>query len=117
MDASIFLKAIGFAALGAMSAVLAIFGYAFTTGGTPSDDGPRALIAEFLGFCVGFTLLYWSFTLQEKNFQWALRGLSVLAMLAALILSAYFANTPEVSEATDGEPTGFKNKLTNIDPD
>jgi hypothetical protein len=98
----------------ALFAVLAMFGHAFQTGGSPSDDGPRALIAEFLGLWIGFSFLVWSFTVAGRTTQWTLRGMAVFAALAGFALSTHFSDTTEVPETPDKEPTGFKNDTTDL---
>lgn len=108
------LKAIMVAAVAAFCGVLTIFSWAFKTGEAPSDDGPQALIAEFLGLWIGFFLLIWSFMVEGRSLEWALRGVAALAAVVGFSLSAYFANTKEISETPDKEPTGFKNDTTGI---
>ena len=93
-------------------AVLIIFRDALRTGEDPSDDGPRALIAQSLGLWIGCNLLGWSFIVDGKFTQWALRGAAVAAALAGAGLSAHYANTTEVPETPDEEPTGFKSDAT-----
>jgi hypothetical protein len=87
----------------ALAAALAMFRYAFQTGESPSDDGPRALVAEFLGYWVGFILLTWSFTVAGKTVQWTLRGVAAFAALAGILLSNHFSDTTEVPETPDKE--------------
>jgi hypothetical protein len=108
------LKFVLIALASAFFAALAMFRYAFRTGESPSDDGPRALIAEFLGLWIGCILLIWSFTVARKTLEWTLRGVAGLCAIAGYGLSAYFANTTEVPETGDKEPTGFKNKTTDL---
>jgi hypothetical protein len=98
----------------AVCAALTMFRYAFTTGESPSDDGPRALIVEFLGWCICFACLIWSFTIDGKTLQWTLRGVAALAAFAGVGLSVYFSGSTEVPEKPDKEPTGFKNKSTDL---
>jgi len=76
--------------------------------------GPRAVVAEFLGSWVGTLLLIWSFTVSGRLLVWSLRGSTVAAMLLGVGLSVYFANTTEVPETTEKEPTGFKSDITSI---
>ncbi len=108
------LKFVGILALSAVIAVAAIFRDAFRSGEDPSDDGPRALIADFIGSCVGIALLIWSFTIQGRSLQWTLRGIAVLTVVACSLASSHFANTTEVPETPDREPTGFKNHTTSL---
>jgi hypothetical protein len=68
------LKFVGIAALSALCAVMAIFRDLFRIGEDPSDDGPRALIAQFFGFWIGCNFLLWSFMANGKALQWTLRG-------------------------------------------
>ncbi|MEI9969246.1 MAG: hypothetical protein WDM87_11730 [Terracidiphilus sp.] len=99
---------------GAMAA-LGIARYAFITGEDPSDDGPRALLAEFLGYWAGGFFLFWSFFAQGKFLPWTLRGVAIALALTGLILSLRFASPNEASEARDKEPTGFKKDTTDLD--
>ncbi|MGA7860074.1 MAG: hypothetical protein WCA11_19195, partial [Terracidiphilus sp.] len=108
------LKVVSVAAGAAFGALLTIFGWAFKTSEAPSDDGPRALVAEFLGLWIGFFLLIWSFTVEGRNLQWTLRGVAALAIVAGFGLSACFASTDEVNETSNQEPTGFKNDSTDL---
>ena len=98
----------------AFGAGLGIFRDAFRAGKDPSDDGPRALIAEFFGLWFGFIFLISSFTVDGKNLQWALRAVAAIGAIAGLGISAYFANTTEVPETPDKEPTGFKSDTTSL---
>jgi len=91
-----------------------MFRRAFRTGEDPSDDGPRALISEFVGLWIGGFFLAWSFTVISKNLQWTLRGIGIFAALVGLGLSVYFAGADEVSEDSAKEPTGFKNDSTDL---
>jgi hypothetical protein len=108
------LKLVAIALISAVIAVAAIFRSAFWTGENPSDDGPRALIAEFFGFWIASNFLGWSFIADGKPLQWTLRGAAAAVALAAIGLSAYFANTNEVPETPDKEPTGFKSDTTDL---
>jgi hypothetical protein len=98
----------------AFGAVLGIFRYAFINGKSPSEDGLRALIAEFLGDWIGCFFLIWSFTVAGKTLQWEIRGAAIVAVLIGLGLSAYFTNATEAPDTTDKEPTGFKNNSTSL---
>jgi hypothetical protein len=91
-----------------------MFRRAFRTGEDPSDDGPRALMSEFVGLWIGGFLLTWSFTVMSKNLQWTLRGIGIFAALLGLGLSVYFAGSAEVSEESVKEPAGFKNDTTDL---
>jgi hypothetical protein len=51
---------------------------------------------------------------EGRSLEWALRGVAALAAVVGFSLSAYFANTKEISETPDKEPTGFKNDTTGI---
>jgi hypothetical protein len=93
------IKFIAIALGAAFLAVLGLFRRAFRTGEDPSDDGPRALVAEFIGLWIGTFCLIWSFTVDGKNLQWTLRGIAIAAGLAGLVLSLYFAGNPEVGES------------------
>jgi hypothetical protein len=64
------IKFIAIALGAAFLAVLGLFRRAFRTGEDPSDDGPRALVAEFIGLWIGTFCLIWSFTVDGKNLQW-----------------------------------------------
>jgi hypothetical protein len=55
-----------------------------------------------------------SFTVDSKSLQWTLRGIAVVAALAGMFLSVHFANTTEVPETPDKDPTGFKNDSTSF---
>jgi hypothetical protein len=101
-------------AASAFGAALAMFRYAFDTGEPLSDDGPRALIAEFFGLWIGLSLFIWSFTVAGKAVEWTLRSVAAFCLIAGYGLSAYFGNTTEVPETSDKEPTGFKNKTTEL---
>jgi hypothetical protein len=108
------LKLVVIAVASAFGAAFAMFRHAFDTGEDPSDDGPRALIAEFLGLWIGFSLLTWSFFADGRTLQWTLRGAAGFVVLLAAGLSTYFASTTEVPETPDEEPTGFKNDSTDL---
>src|SRR6266568_799185 len=108
------LKFVALAVGSAFIAILSVFRGALRTGEDPSDDGPRALISEFLGFWIGSFLLLWSFTVDGKTQQWTLRGIAALAAIASIGLSNYFSNSTEVPESAAKEPTGFKNDVTSI---
>ncbi len=108
------LKFVLFAVGSALVAALGILRYAFNTGDDPSCDGPRALISEFIGYWIGGFLLVCSFVVEGKQLQWGLRGVAALAALAGVGLSFYFANTTEVPETPDKEPTGFKGDITSV---
>jgi hypothetical protein len=58
--------------------------------------------------------LIWSFTADGKALQWAFRGVAVTFAIAGLCLWNYFANTTEVPETPDKEPTGFKSDTTGL---
>ena len=98
----------------AFFAVLAMLRHAISTGEDPSNDGPRALIAEFLGLWIGGFFLIWSFTVEGKTLQWRLREVAAIVALSGLGLSVYFATTTEVPEISDSEPTGFKKDTTSL---
>jgi hypothetical protein len=53
----------------ALVAVAAIFRDFFRKGEDPSDNGPRALISEFLGYWIGGFLLFYSFVAEGKHMQ------------------------------------------------
>lgn len=110
----VLLQFLGFAGLAALAAVLTIFSWAFTTGESPSDDGPRALAAEFTGYLIGWDLVLYSFTAISKHRRWELVGLAVVAAITGLVLSAYFANTSEVPETPTENASGFKNKMSDL---
>jgi hypothetical protein len=107
-------KIVIIAAGSALGAVLAMFRRAFNTGEDPSDDGPRALIAEFLGLWIGFISLIWSFTLGGKTLQWTLRCVAITSGLLGLGMSVYFASMTEVPETSDKQPAGFKSDTTDL---
>lgn len=107
-------KLAAIAVISAFGAALTIFRWAFQTGDSPSDDGPRALIAEFSGYWIGWFLVLLSFTSMESRMQWTLRGAAAATILTGLGLSAYFANTTEVPETPAEEPTGFKSNATDL---
>jgi hypothetical protein len=113
MHLSIF-KIVLFGAISALVAVAAIFRDTIRTGKDPSDDGPRALISEFLGFWIGGFFLIWSFTVDGKHLQWTLRGIAAIAAIVGIGLSVFFADKTEVPETPDKEPTGFKSDITSI---
>lgn len=98
----------------AFAAALGMFRRAFRLGEAPSNDGPRALIAEFLGYWVGTAMLFWSFMVSSKSIKWELRTVALAAALLGIGLSVYFANTHEVPDLPDKEPTGFKNDATDL---
>jgi hypothetical protein len=111
------LSLIKFVAIVVGSAVAAVLGMLRDTlrfDEDPSNDGPRALIAEFLGFWIGGFFLIWSFAVPGTSLQWTLRAVALVVALAGLGLASYFAGTPEVSEAPAKEPTGFKNDTTSL---
>jgi hypothetical protein len=58
--------------------------------------------------------MLWSFFIPGKQMQCGLRGLGVLAALAGITFSMHFANTTEVPETPDKEPTGFKSDSTDL---
>jgi hypothetical protein len=91
-----------------------MFRRAFRTGEDPSDDGPRALISEFVGLWIGGFFLAWSFTVNSKNLQWTLRGIAVFAALVGLGLSVHFAGTQETPDDSVKESIGFKNDTTDL---
>ncbi len=108
------MKFIAIAVLAAFLTVLGLFRRAFRTGEDPSDEGPRALVAEFVGLWIGTFLLIWSFTVEDRRLQWTLRGVAIATALAGLVLSVKFAGTTEIPEDPNKEPTGFKNDATNL---
>jgi cell division protein FtsW (lipid II flippase) len=108
------LKFVAIALLSAVFAVMGMFRNAFRTGENPSDDGPRAFIAQSVGLWIGMFLCIWSFTVDGKTLQWTLRGTAIFAAVVGLGLSAFFANTTEVPETPDKEPTGLKNNTTSL---
>jgi hypothetical protein len=108
------LKVVLIAVVAALVAGLAVFMYSIRFGEDPSGDGPRALISEFLGYWIGGFLLICSFMVEGMHLQWKLRGVAALAVVAGVGLSFYFANTAEVPETADKEPTGFKSDTTSI---
>jgi hypothetical protein len=81
----------------ALCSALTMFRYAFMTGESPSDDGPRALIVEFLGWCICFSFLIWSFTVDGKTLQWTLRGVAAFAALVGVSLSVYLSSSSSTS--------------------
>lgn len=91
-----------------------MFRRAFRTGEDPSDDGPRAVISEFVGLWIGGFFLAWSFTVNSKNLQWTLRGMAVFAALLGLGLSVYFSRTQGSPEDSANESVGFKNDTTDL---
>lgn len=98
----------------ALFAALGIARYAFLRGEDPSDDGPRALVAEFLGYWAGTFFLLWSFFVPNKSLQWTLRGIATVLALTGIAFSVHFGSTTEVPETPDKEPTGFKNNSTDL---
>jgi len=108
------LKLVGIAVLSAVFAAALIFRDALRKGEDPSDDGPRALIAQFFGLWIGFNLFGWSFIVDGKTASWTIRGIAVVVMLASIWVSTYFAETTEVPETPDKEPTGFKSDSTDL---
>jgi hypothetical protein len=108
------LKLIGIAVFSAIAAVAYLFRDAFRKGEDPSDDGPRALIANFLGLWTAMGLFIWSFTIQNRVSEWTLRVVALAAGIAGTVASDHFASTTEVPETPDVEPTGFKNSTTRL---
>jgi hypothetical protein len=95
-------------------AALGMTRYAFLTGEDPSDDGPRALVAEFLGYWVGGFFLLWSFFVPDRRHQWILRGVAAFGAIVSIYISTHFAATDEVEETPEKEPTGSKNDTTDL---
>ena len=95
-------------------AALGIARYALHTGEDPSDDGPRALIAEFFGYWAGGFFLIWSFFAPGKYLPWTLRGVAAALVLTGIAFSVHFGSITEVPETPDKEPTGFKNDSTDL---
>ena len=108
------LKLASVVVLSAFVAVAFMFRYAFRTGESPADDGPRALISEFCGLWVGSFLLLLSFAGGTQLFHWCLRAAAAVAALCGFWLSSHFADTTEVPQTPDKEPTGFKNNSTEL---
>jgi hypothetical protein len=108
------IKFIAIAVLAAFFAASAFFRRFLWTGEDASDDGPRAVIAEFIGLWVGGFFLFWSFTVDIKHMQWSLRAVAVAAAVAGAAFSVYFAGQTEVPEDSSKEPTGFKNDTTDL---
>ena len=110
-------QVLNFLGIGILSAVLAaaaIICTALRIDKDPARDGPRALISEFIGLCLAFACLAWSFMAGPANLQWALRGLAAAAALISFTFAAYFAGTPEVRVKLDEEPSGFENPTTSL---
>jgi hypothetical protein len=108
------IKFLAIALLAAFVAAAAFFRRFLLTGEDPSDDGPRAVVAEFIGLWIGGFFLAWSFTVDTKHLQWTLRGVAIAAAIAGIALSVYFAGRTEVPEDSNEEPTGFKNDNTDL---
>jgi hypothetical protein len=108
------LKVVLIAVASALLALLCVFRNAFDTGEGLSDDGPRAVISEFLGYWIGGFLLICSFLAEGKHLEWTLRIVAVIVAIAGFVFSVHFANTTEVPETPDKEPTGFKSDITDI---
>jgi hypothetical protein len=108
------LKIVVFVVLSAFAAVAAMFRDAFQTGKSPSDNGPRAVISEFCGFWAGGFLLLLAFTSRTPTARWCLIAVSAVVGISGLLLASHFAETTEVPETADKEPTGFKNNTTEL---
>src|SRR5579872_3074088 len=107
------LSFVGIALLAAALAVAAIAANAMRIDKDPAVDGPRALIAEFLGLWIAFSCLAWSFMiLGPPQLRWALRAISAVSAVIAFVLAAWFAGTPEVRARPDQQPTGFATPIT-----
>ncbi|MGP8269355.1 MAG: hypothetical protein ACLQLH_04745 [Terracidiphilus sp.] len=108
------IKTVAIVAGAAFLTVLAMMRHAIRTGEDPSEDGPRALIAEFIGLWIGGIFLIWSFTITDKTVQWTLRGVAAVVAIVALGISIRFANMTEIPEKSDKDPTGFENDKTTL---
>jgi hypothetical protein len=95
------MRFVGIVVLSAIGAVLGLFRSAISSGEDPSDDGPRAVVAQFFGIWIGSACFIWSFFVADRHVVWALRGAGVVAAAAGIGLSLYFALTPEVPDPPD----------------
>ncbi|MGD0478912.1 MAG: hypothetical protein ABSA42_02000 [Terracidiphilus sp.] len=85
----------------ALYAGLTMFRVPVATHTSLSDEGPRALFAEFLGWWICFSCVLWSVTVDSKNLRWTLWGAAALAAIAGITLSVYLSDTPEIRVTRD----------------
>jgi hypothetical protein len=98
-------------ALGAaFCAALTVF-FNIRAGRDSWDEGRRALAAQFIGWWIGDTIFFWSFTADSAMMRWTMWGAAVVVVIAGISLGIYLANSPKVPVAPDGNQYG-----KNIDP-
>jgi hypothetical protein len=58
------------------------------------SDGRPALAAEFFGFAIGFSIFFWSFTVDGSILRWSLWGAAALVAIAGIVLSSFLSKSP-----------------------
>jgi hypothetical protein len=95
-------------------AALAVLVYSFLTGRNPSDDPPRAFIAEFGGFWIASFFLVSSFMVDDWAVAWIFRILMLAFVIAGLVLRAHILKSTAVPEPPSQEPTRTENDTTDL---
>ncbi len=91
-----------------------MFGWYLRTGEDPGDDGPRAVISQFVGLWMGGALLFWSFVAAAPGLRLGLRVAAAAAAVGGIVLSACYGEKTEVDETPADKVTGFKNDTTDL---
>jgi hypothetical protein len=87
-------------------AVFVVLVLSFLTGRSPSDDPPRAFIAEFFGLWIASFFLVSSFLVEDSIIVWTLRFLSLLTAVAALYVRATIIRGTALPERPNAEQAG-----------
>jgi hypothetical protein len=93
-------------ALGAaFCAALTVF-FNIRAGRDSWDEGRRALAAQFIGWWIGDTIFFRSFTADSAMIRWTMWGAAVVVVIAGISLGIYLTNPPKVPVAPDSNPEG-----------
>jgi hypothetical protein len=95
-----------FAFVAVAAGVLAVFVvlvYGFLTSRNPSDDPPRAFIAEFFGLWIASFFLVSSFLVEDSVVVWTLRLLSLFCAAAAFYVRATIIHATAIPERPNAE--------------
>jgi hypothetical protein len=99
------LKFVLVALAAAFCAALTMF-FNFKAGRDSWDEGKRALVAQFLGWWIGDTIFFWSFTIDSTILRGTLWGAAALAAIGGITLGIYLSNPPKVQGTPNGKPSG-----------
>lgn len=104
---------IGFLALAFLGAIATLFRRFILFGDNETNNGPRALIAFFIGLWLGFYFLLLCFSTNEIRYKWVFGVTSALVAGIGYALNQYFSSHTEISDEGKNV-SGFKDDTTHL---